>query len=91
MVAPGPAIAKHAAGVPVSFAYADAAKDAAPSCRIPMYCSFPASTWRRIASAKPRLDDPTMPNTARTSQFSIVSTITSETVRTCGGDAGRPT
>ena len=29
----------------------------------------PASTWRRIASARPRLECPTMPNTWRTPQF----------------------
>ena len=36
LVDPGPAIAKQAAGRPVSLPYALAAKDAAPSCRIPV-------------------------------------------------------
>ena len=31
LVEPGPAIARHAAGRPVSLPYADAAKEAAPS------------------------------------------------------------
>ena len=36
LVDPGPAMAKHAAGRPVSLPYALAAKAAAPSCRIPV-------------------------------------------------------
>ena len=36
LVEPGPAIAKQAVGRPASLPYALAAKDAAPSCRIPM-------------------------------------------------------
>src|SRR5260370_317800 len=36
LVDPGPAIAKQTAGLPVSLPYALAAKEAAPSCRIPI-------------------------------------------------------
>ena len=48
-----------------------------------MYVSCPASSWRRSASASPRFECPTIPNTWRTPQLTIVSAITSVTVRTC--------
>ena len=73
-VAPGPAIEKHAAGRPVSLAYALAANAAAPSWRIPNERSRPSSSARRIASARPRLEWPTMPNTVSRPQSHNVST-----------------
>ena len=90
-VDPGPAIAKQAAGRPVSLPYALAANDAAPSCRIPVKVSCPRSSARRIASAKPRLECPTMPNTCVIPNATSVSTSTSATVRTFGAGAGRRT
>ncbi len=47
----------------------------------PDVVELPASSWRRIASASPRFEWPTIPKTWRTPQLTIVSTITSETVR----------
>ena len=52
---------------------------------------LPASSWRRSASARPRFEWPTIPKTWRTPQLTIVSAITSLTVRTCGGSGSTPT
>ena len=51
----------------------------------------PASSWRRMASAKPRLECPTIPNTWVTPHATIVSTIRSDTVRTCSAGSGTST
>ena len=48
-------------------------------CRSRSAC--PASSWRRSASARPRFEWPTMPKTWRTPQLTMVSAITSVTVR----------
>ena len=82
---------KQAAGRPVSFPYADAANAAAPSWRMPTKVSFPASSWRRMASANPRLEWPTMPKTWVTPHSTMVSTITSETVRSCSASSASST
>ena len=74
-------MAKQPASLPVSFPYPTAANAAAPSWRMPMKLRSPRSSATRIASAKPRLEWPTMPNTWVTPQLTIVSTITSEMLR----------
>ena len=81
---PGPAIAKHAASCPVSLPYALAANAAAPSWRMPMNVRSPRTSAARIASAKPRFEWPTMPNTCVTPHAIIVSTMRSEIVRARG-------
>ena len=90
-VAPGPAMDRQAAGLPVSFPYAEAANDAAPSWRIPTKVISPAASRRRIASASPRLECPTIPHTHRTPQFTRVFAMTSETVSTWSSSSGSPT
>ena len=90
-VAPGPAMLKQAAGRPVSFAYAEAANAAAPSWRIPMNVIRPSASSRRIASASPRLEWPTIPKTWRTPQFATVSMRMSATAVPCGVFGGTPT
>jgi hypothetical protein len=82
---------KHAPGRPVSLPNADAANAAAPSWRMPTNTSLPAASLQRMASANPRLEWPTMPNTCVTPQLTIVSTMTSDTVRTCAGSSGTAT
>ena len=90
-VEPGPAMAKHAAGRPVSLPYALAANAAAPSWRMPTYVNSPRSSARRIASANPRFECPTMPNTCVTPYATSVSTSTSATVHTASTRAGSRT
>ena len=56
-----------------------------------MNLSSPRSSARRIASANPRLEWPTMPKTVSTPWATRVSTSTSDTDRRLGFCAGRLT
>jgi hypothetical protein len=58
---------------------------------MPTKVRFPASSWRRMASASPRFEWPTIPKTWVTPQATMVSTMASATVRSCGASSSTPT
>ena len=58
---------------------------------MPTYLSSPRSSALRIASARPRLEWPTIPNTVVTPWATSVSTTTSATVRVATGRSGSRT